>query len=350
MIHLRCASLFLAVASLLIQTTASATTIRYSVTPLGDLGGGNAYGTALNDNGDAVGYSDIAGGGTRAFLWTEANGMQNLGNVGGGNSRAYDINNAGDVVGQSTGSAFRWNSGSGMVQIAPESGSANGLNTGSEAVGIRTVGSTAERTIRWNSTNTQSVHFVSSNTAGVAINDNSEFVGTNAFGSSGYFSPGTGTRTNIGSFIPSDINNARIIAGSMSGEAAAMDFDLSMTTLLGKLSPTDTSSRALGVNQAGKIVGESVGTGAFIYDSVLGLQNLTDMLRSQDSAWEILIAEDINNTGLGQILALGRFDGINQPVILTGFIVPEPGSATLMAMGLICLSRKVVGTLRRAVT
>jgi probable HAF family extracellular repeat protein len=87
---------------------------------LGDLGG-EAWNTpmAINRRGDVVGFANISGGGgfnAHAFLWTEADGMQDLGTLpGDAISQALGINGLGQVVGLSCGgsgcSAFLWENG-----------------------------------------------------------------------------------------------------------------------------------------------------------------------------------------------------------------------------------------------
>lgn len=70
---------------------------------LGDLGGTNSEARDINASGSIVGWSDITGGGTRAFL--RSNGvMVGIGSLGG-NSIAYAINDSGDVVGTSANGA-----------------------------------------------------------------------------------------------------------------------------------------------------------------------------------------------------------------------------------------------------
>ena len=77
--------------------------------------------SAINNNGDVVGYSKGPRG-MRAFLWTQATGMQDLGMLPGGNSsRALGINDTGVVVGSSTSSsgdrAFIWTKETGMRDL-----------------------------------------------------------------------------------------------------------------------------------------------------------------------------------------------------------------------------------------
>ena len=103
---------------------------------LGTLPGGTrSSGYGINDSGQVVGESDngpilnptlLLKGfslfGTHAFLWTESVGMTDLGHLGGGSSTALAINNNGMVVGTSTlvngtSRAFRWTQAEGMIDI-----------------------------------------------------------------------------------------------------------------------------------------------------------------------------------------------------------------------------------------
>lgn len=308
----------------------------YSVTDLGTLGGATSFGTALNDNGHAVGYSLTAGGDTRAFYWTLGGGMVDLGIIGTGSSQAFDISNTDNIVGQSGGKAFRWAPGPGMVLIdSASNGSANGINESNVAIGSRAAGGQFNQTLRWSAANLVTNPFPLFNSRGYAINDLAQFVGTVSTLSGGYYSNGS-TVTNLGFFLPEDLNNSRTIVGSVSGIATWLDFDTNTTTTLGKLSPTDSSSTALGINQAGTIVGISVGSGAFVTDSPSTIVSLTSLLAPSFSGWEILTATDINNAG--QIIGVGRYGGQDHAVILN-LIVPEPNTLSLLfaALGTMAL-------------
>jgi probable HAF family extracellular repeat protein len=69
---------------------------------IGTLGGQNSVGQSINFRGDVAGESEIGSGQTtRAFRFTEDNGMIDLGTLGGTNSWAYGINTSGQVVGES---------------------------------------------------------------------------------------------------------------------------------------------------------------------------------------------------------------------------------------------------------
>jgi probable HAF family extracellular repeat protein len=102
---------------------------------LGTLGGINSSAYGINDSGQIVGESDtgpivrsrvrtrgFSFFDTHAFLWTEDAGMSDLGHLGGGTSRATAISNDGTVVGWSTrinGSnyAFSWIAAGGMIDL-----------------------------------------------------------------------------------------------------------------------------------------------------------------------------------------------------------------------------------------
>jgi probable HAF family extracellular repeat protein len=69
---------------------------------LGTLGGTCGFSSWINNFGQIVGSSDLAGDQAQhAFLWTRAKGMQDLGTLGGSNSEASMIDDSGEVVGGS---------------------------------------------------------------------------------------------------------------------------------------------------------------------------------------------------------------------------------------------------------
>jgi len=111
-----------------------------TITDLGTLGGTNSDATGINASGQVVGYSELPGGTTHAFLWQNGT-MTDLGTLGGTHSYASGINSAGQIVGRSftTGGvehAFLWQNGT-MTDVSwpatggPDIGvtsSANGIN------------------------------------------------------------------------------------------------------------------------------------------------------------------------------------------------------------------------------
>ena len=106
-----------------------------------DLGslGGNSYAQAVNNFSQVAGWSITLTGPPHAFLWTSSGGMQDLGTLGRQRESRYGINDSGDVVGGSTlagdttGHAFLWTSAGGMQDIGS-------LGGGSEATAINNNG------------------------------------------------------------------------------------------------------------------------------------------------------------------------------------------------------------------
>jgi probable HAF family extracellular repeat protein len=112
---------------------------------LGTLGGTLATPKALNDRGEVVGQSNLAGDNAfHAFLWNGSK-MLDLGTFGGTYSEANAINQAGHVVGWATGTAFRgcraflWKNGAKTnLGVAPgqnNGGLATSVNARDQVVG-----------------------------------------------------------------------------------------------------------------------------------------------------------------------------------------------------------------------
>jgi probable HAF family extracellular repeat protein len=85
---------------------------------VGTLGGVCGYATDLNNLGQVIGNSDLAGDLTfHPFSWTKSGGMKDLGTFGGDNGQANSLNDAGEVVGKADfpgnqlHDAFLWQNG-----------------------------------------------------------------------------------------------------------------------------------------------------------------------------------------------------------------------------------------------
>ena len=114
---------------------------------LGTLGGIHSEAWGINEIGQVVGYSTIASGQQRAFLYYDGS-LNDLGTLGGDHSVATAINNAGQVVGYSSTvsgyyHAFLWQSNTGMIDLNTLGGNhlqsyAYGINDAGQIVGYST--------------------------------------------------------------------------------------------------------------------------------------------------------------------------------------------------------------------
>jgi probable HAF family extracellular repeat protein len=112
---------------------------------LGTLGGTLGYANWLNNRGQVIGTSNLAGDATHhAFLW-ERGKLTNLGTLGGNNSEAWFANDEGEVVGRADISmssthhhAFVWKNGV-MIDLGTVAGqplsTAEGINSKGQVVG-----------------------------------------------------------------------------------------------------------------------------------------------------------------------------------------------------------------------
>ena len=127
---------------------------------LGTLGGTNGAGNWLNDEGEVVGQSDLAGDQAAApFLWNGRK-MINLGDLGGGFGFASYINDRGDVAGASRARdgnfhGFLWHDGR-MTDLPPVGGApwafGDSINNRNQVVGNETNadGSEEVMAVLWN--------------------------------------------------------------------------------------------------------------------------------------------------------------------------------------------------------
>jgi probable HAF family extracellular repeat protein len=115
----------------------------YTLIDLGTLGGSTSIATDINQAGQAVGYSYLAGDiKLHPFVW-EGGVMTDLGTLGGNHSQALAINEAGQVVGYSglvgdaADHAFVWDGGV-MTDLGTLGGSASvavDINEAGQVVG-----------------------------------------------------------------------------------------------------------------------------------------------------------------------------------------------------------------------
>jgi probable HAF family extracellular repeat protein len=306
---------------------------------------GDVSPTALNASGQVAGDVRV-GGNTHAFLYSNGT-LTDLGTVAGfRNSYAYALNDNGKVVGslinQGIGSveehAMFYN-GQTMSDrgTAPgyTNGSATGLNDFGQAIGNANMGS--------GSTDHGLLYTYSDNTftdTGISdvdgLNASGEVVGGNFLYTGGqtyYIAPGYNPARAL------SINASGQIAGQHQlGIHTAFDPFLWTPTVpngtsgtltdLGYL-PGDQYGTAYGLNDAGEVVGSSLGTAshAFLYSQGT-LMNLTDLLPA-GSGWQLTQATAIN--GADQIVGLGLLNGVSHGFLLDLNAAPATHAAGVVA-------------------
>jgi probable HAF family extracellular repeat protein len=122
-----------------------------TITDVGTLGGVCGYATDLNNRGQVIGNSDLAGDLTfHPFLWTKSGGMQDLGTFGGDNGQANAINDAGEIVGKADfpGSelhdAFLWNGTMHDLGNLGKTSNAHHINSSGQIVGASRINDAGE--------------------------------------------------------------------------------------------------------------------------------------------------------------------------------------------------------------
>lgn len=255
---------------------------------------GITFNTALGAT-QTVGFSTLASGSGRAFLWTQGgtNGvpgnpqMRDLGTLSGGAaSEAFDVNASGRVTGYSANAAgidraFIWTSGTmtdlgALVQsgISKPWSYGYGINATGQVVGVA-YDATFNNSFAWFYTGT-SVRGLGSlgggNAEAVALNDSGQIVGfsTNGAGNDrAFIATGSTAMRDLGtlgggSSFATGINNAgQVIGGSFVDPADSVyrAFVTVSGTMRDLNAFVDTSGQgwvleeATGINSAGQIVG-----------------------------------------------------------------------------------------------
>jgi probable HAF family extracellular repeat protein len=331
--------------------------VRYAVTDLGSLGGGQfSQPSAINNQGQVAGWLATTVN-VRAFDW--ANGrMRNLGALGGHISQATALNERGEVVGNSETSVadplgeefcggqdynndqivclpFLWRNG--MMTPLPILGGNNGM-----AFGINNRGQmvgTAENAVQdptcpppqvlqfkpvlWEKGQIRELPTVLGDPDGFvnAINDNGQAVGNTV--DCGYVTVhaalwDNGTATNLGTLgnltlNPNAINNTGQVVGTafdpFGSTNVAFLWEKGAATSLGTL-PGDVESHASAINDKGQVVGQSChgsapeNCSAFLWEN--GVMTDLNTLIPPTSALLLWDAGGINSHGdvVGQFLQI----------------------------------------------
>ena len=123
------------------------------------------------------------------------------------------------------------------------------------------------------------------------------------------------------------INNKGMAAGS-DGNVGAYWSSTTGVSHTGLLSPTDSSSTVLGLNDNGLLAGTSGGK-AFVFDTNTSeIYDLNVYLPAGSPFSQLTELTDINNTN--EFVGIGLIDGVEHGFV-GQIVVPEPGTGALLA-------------------
>ena len=351
----------LALALLSAPLAANAQTVRYRVVPLAQIPSAqtSCVPTAINANGDVVGYCDAGEVASFAVRWHSDGTVEDLGRWQNGTfTRALGINALGQVVGDGDDGDLRAKAlvrgAGGWIGIDGSGGSYQGAwgitDAGVIFGNFSTVGSPATETwdpVFWTydarhdrytrndlpkppgtpTTGFSGALVFAANSLGVAVGQ----VASDLVGNQGGLWRDDAAHSLVILANPAGLGSAAAFGVSDDGRVVGRAYgaqpqhallwqnDASHTPVdLGVLSG-DVRSEAYGVNIAGQVVGASFDSAAgrgFIYQNDT-LTELTTLLDTPFAAWTVNEPAAINNAGT--IVATATLNGARHPVMLVPF-------------------------------
>lgn len=259
---------------------------------LGTLGGSRSFGQGINDAGEVVGYSQLAGDlVVDAFVFRDGV-MSDLGTLGGDSSQAFGVNRSGEVTGGAitpdhSYHAFLYSQGNTM-DLGTLGGTTSfglGLNRFGAVTGNAYLpGDAVYHAFLYSNGSMTDLGALAGLSTGQAVNDKGQVAGE--------------------TFVPNGI-----------GPHAFLFKDGSMIDL-GTFG--GTISEGFGINNAGHVVGTASipndqDTHAFIYISGKGMLDLNTLIPSE-SGWVLQVARAINDKD--EIVGFGVINGKSRAFLL----------------------------------
>ncbi len=319
-------------------TLTSSNSRHYLVADLGTLGGTSSSAISINNLGDVVGFSKIAGDvATHAFAFIHGS-MRDLGTFGGPNSIAWGINDSDAVVGEAeiapgVSNAFLWTTGllQNLGTLGGQFVTARGINNHGDIVGYSAISGfmVPRHAFRYSGGSMEDLGTLGGmNSVGIAINSSGEVTGGSDIGgnvtdhvftfSSSILDLDNADSNPLTNGAGYGINSAGDVVGS--GLTAnnvrpgiAVLYRSGTITQLGSLG--NSWNVGLGINDSDDIVGHSSedsdvpqfyggASVGFLWSSGT-LYDLNDLVTTP--GWTIWDATAINNKG--QIAGTGIFQG-----------------------------------------
>jgi probable HAF family extracellular repeat protein len=318
---------------------------QYTITDLGSLAGGDTSATAINNNGQVVGWSAVnAGSFFQGFLWTGTAGMVQIGpapNAQSGYYQPYSLNNTGTAVGRALSltsgdyaSSFDLTHPGSMIAVGTGiPGHANGINNAGQIVGTSFYPNGGfPYAFLWSSSSSLvnlSAQLSLPNNAvssGDAINNKGQVI-INAADPL-VWTPGSGigstiTLSHTSTGVAHAINDFGLVAGTDFPNAVIWNAASNIKTVLGHL-PASSFGEALALNNNAVEVGYSgtLSFGSSPQDSShiatlysLGTSYDLNSLIPANSGWVLREAVGINDAG--QVAGTGVHNGQLRAFLLT---------------------------------